>query len=318
MSTNPFIIEAWQLDNNQHVEASSVNALKPNLWVHCQRDAEALAPWLLSLGIDQGVIDAVLAEDTRPRFQKLSNDNFLFILRGVNLNPGEQPDDMLSLRVLYYNNALITLRKFPFKAISIVREQLNQGQGASTAIGVLISIIENLHLKVEDVVVTAEVNLDELQEQLESPNTNSQQKLTNLHRQLLRLNRFLKPQTHAFTDIINSQVSFLKDETYRQSMLNQKDVVQRILEEIDSNLEQAWVLREHIQQRLAENMNKNTYRLSLFAGIFLPLGFVTGLLGVNVGGIPGADYAWSFAILCGLMVGVAGIEYLILRRLKYW
>ncbi|MGI9354547.1 MAG: CorA family divalent cation transporter [Rhizobiaceae bacterium] len=34
-------------------------------------------------------------------------------------------------------------------------------------------------------------------------------------------------------------------------------------------------------------MSCNTYALSIVAAIFLPLGFLTGLLGINVGGMPG-------------------------------
>ena len=38
-----------------------------------------------------------------------------------------------------------------------------------------------------------------------------------------------------------------------------------------------------------EAMNRNMLVLSVVAAIFLPLGLVTGLRGVNVGGIPGAS-----------------------------
>jgi len=38
------------------------------------------------------------------------------------------------------------------------------------------------------------------------------------------------------------------------------------------------------------------------AALFLPLGFLTGLLGINVGGIPGAENPYSFWIFCGILV----------------
>ena len=69
--------------------------------------------------------------------------------------------------------------------------------------------------------------------------------------------------------------------------------------------------------RLSEQLNKNMYVLSVIAGIFLPLGFVTGLLGVNVDGIPGDKTPWAFAVLCVLMVALGVFEVWLFRRFKW-
>ena len=57
--------------------------------------------------------------------------------------------------------------------------------------------------------------------------------------------------------------------------------------------------------------------MSLVAGLFLPLGFLTGLLGINVGGIPLADNPWGFlgvVIFLGLLLAIQ----LVLFRRKHW
>lgn len=61
-------------------------------------------------------------------------------------------------------------------------------------------------------------------------------------------------------------------------------------------------LQDAVESRLADALNKNLYVVAIVSVIFLPLGFVTGLLGINVGGIPGADYSGSFAIVVGLLL----------------
>jgi zinc transporter len=61
-------------------------------------------------------------------------------------------------------------------------------------------------------------------------------------------------------------------------------------------------------------MNRNMYVLAIVAGVFLPLGLLTGLLGINVGGIPGADTPWAFAAVA-VGLGVLGaIELWVLKR----
>jgi zinc transporter len=49
----------------------------------------------------------------------------------------------------------------------------------------------------------------------------------------------------------------------------------------------------------------------------LPLSFVTGLLGVNIGGIPARDRPWAFGALCMVLVLVAAAEYMLLRRFHW-
>ncbi|WP_372797629.1 CorA family divalent cation transporter [Litorivivens sp.] len=51
--------------------------------------------------------------------------------------------------------------------------------------------------------------------------------------------------------------------------------------------------------------------------MFLPLGFFTGLLGINVGGMPGADEALAFWLVCGICVTVVVWEIWLFRK-KQW
>ncbi len=314
-----FIIDSWRFKKGQAAyRAHDPAAWEPGGWYHCQRDLSGLEPWLDNIGLNPALIKALLAEDTRPRFQPLDDGNFLLIIRGVNLNQDEEPDDMLSLRILYYQGSLISLRKHPFKAIAHLHDSLSAGSGPRSLDELLLSIIDQLHQSIEDVVENTETEIDEIQERLDTISHSDQRRLTYLHRQLLKLNRFLKPQTTALSELLISDYAAKLKTAEKQMLHNQKDVILRILENIEAYLDQVWMLREHIQQALAEKMNRNTYWLSLIAGIFLPLSFVTGLLGVNVGGIPGAAAGYAFSILCLILAGVGLVEFLLLRRLKFW
>jgi len=80
--------------------------------------------------------------------------------------------------------------------------------------------------------------------------------------------------------------------------------------------ERAQVMQDEPTNRLSEQMNRNMYLLTIVASIFLPLGFITGLLGVNVGGIPGTEDPQGFLMLCGLLL-VGLLECWIFKRLKW-
>ena len=64
-------------------------------------------------------------------------------------------------------------------------------------------------------------------------------------------------------------------------------------------------------------MNQRLFVLSILSAVFLPISFVTGLFGVNVGGMPGVDSAAAFAILV-TSLAVATLVMLAIFRWRRW
>ncbi|KPD24661.1 MULTISPECIES: CorA family divalent cation transporter [Idiomarina] len=311
-----FLIDSWDFSTSPATACASPTTHQPNCWFHFQRDAEGLSGWLTQAGIPEPLIDAVLEEDTRPRFQRLP-DGFILLLRGVNLASGEQPEDMLSLRLLYYKGALYTFRKRPFNAIAHLRDQLKHQSGPDSLHDFIVSLIEQINLKVEDVVSDAEDAIEKIEGQGFDDTASLQVQLTSLHRRLLRLNRFIRPQLAALEKLTTEAERIMPGELH-QWLINERDTTQRLFEQIDLMLEQIWMQREQIQQAIAEKMNRNTYWLSVIAGVFLPLSFLTGVFGINIGGMPGVESEDAFLIFCVALVVIAVVEFLLLRRLRFW
>jgi Mg2+ and Co2+ transporter CorA len=68
------------------------------LWLHLDFKNERVKKWLFEeSGIDAVSCEALLAEETRPRVVA-SSHSLLLILRGVNCNPGADPEDMVCNR----------------------------------------------------------------------------------------------------------------------------------------------------------------------------------------------------------------------------
>jgi len=59
------------------------------------------------------------------------------------------------------------------------------------------------------------------------------------------------------------------------------------------------------------------YVLSIVAAIFLPLGLITGLLGINVGGIPGTESQLGFTFVSIILVVFALVQYVLFKRKKW-
>lgn len=78
-----------------------------------------------------------------------------------------------------------------------------------------------------------------------------------------------------------------------------------------------WAGPAMVLMREPKSQNVRVYVLSAVSPIFLPLGSLTELIGINVGGFPGADNFWSFGIfLAFLIILIAG--QLVDFRTKKW
>jgi zinc transporter len=98
----------------------------------------------------------------------------------------------------------------------------------------------------------------------------------------------------------------LFDEDHTVHLRETADRITRIAEELDSIRDRATVLQDQVAGQRQETLNQRLLLLSLVSAFFLPLTFLTGLLGMNVQGIPYASEPWSFAVVVGVTVILGG------------
>lgn len=95
-------------------------------------------------------------------------------------------------------------------------------------------------------------------------------------------------------------------------------MVTRYVEELSELRERSQILNDEINNAHGRRLNDITYIFSVVATVFLPLGFLTGLLGVNVGGVPGLEYDNGFWVFVGLCALIVIIQVALFKRLKWF
>ena len=81
--------------------------------------------------------------------------------------------------------------------------------------------------------------------------------------------------------------------------------------------ERATVVQDELSAANASVMEKRGYFLTLVAAVFLPLSFLTGLMGTNVGGIPGATHPRGFVIEVAVVILIAVLSIWWLKRQRW-
>lgn len=301
-------------------EADRLDDWKPEdgaLWLHFDFTNPKAQHWLeTESGIDPIAVTALLEVESRPRLTRVG-EAALMALRGVNYNPGATPDDMIGLRIWLEKDRVVTSFRRKLKSVDDILESLREGTGPSTAAEVVTEIARHLVLRMTDTVDNLEDLTAELEEELiEGASSETRFSLANLRRQVIALRRYMAPQREALASLINAKFTWV-GENLRLSLRETNDRLSRHLEDLDAIRERAAVTQEEIQNRLAERQNVRMYVLSIVAAVFLPLGFLTGLLGINIGGIPGADNPAAFGLFIAFL-SVVVVSQVIFFRFRKW
>lgn len=286
------------------------------LWVHLDRGEHATR-WLHERsGLAPLVVDALVAQDTRPRTFS-HGTGLVVLLRGVNLNPNADPDDMVSIRVWIEAGRIVTVRLRRLMAAQDILDALERGCGPEGPGRFLAALSANLVARMGPIIHELEERLDEIEEAVITDfQIRQRSELSQTRRQAIVLRRYLAPQRDAMNRLVAEPPAFV-DPDMRARLREAADAVQRYVEDLDAVRERAAVTQDEVSGRISEQAERTTYKLTIVATVFLPLGFVTGLLGVNVGGIPGTDSPWAFAILCLLIGGLTAVEVWLLRRVGW-
>lgn len=77
---------------------------------------------------------------------------------------------------------------------------------------------------------------------------------------------------------------------------------------------QARLLQDELMAKLTAESNRLLYFLSVLTAVLLPMSIISGLFGMNVGGIPLTESAHGFWTVSLLAVGIAGLVLYVLRR----
>jgi zinc transporter len=285
--------------------------------VHLDYSNPEVQNWLAEESkLDEVISEALIEEDSRPRCTAF-REGILLGLRGVNMNPGADLEDMVGIRIWFENNRIISTRRRRVLSVADIQKAIDEGTGPETLDDFLVQITGRIMERMRQVIDQMEDNVADLEDQVLTVGSHQlRSQLADLRRQAISLRRYLAPQREALSRLLTEKILWIEDDA-RIRLREVSDQLSRYLEDLDEARDRAAVTQEELGNRLSEQMNNKMYILSIVAAIFLPLGFLTGLLGINVGGIPGADSNLGFAIFMGILLVVVVIQLWYFKK-KNW
>lgn len=285
-------------------------------WVHVNASGPEGQGWIADAGFDAITLAALQADETRPRATP-HGQTVLMNLRGVNLNPGAEPEDMVSLRMFLSRRLVVTVERRELNAVDDVIAGFARGAGPASPGDLVARIALRAADRAEPVVAALNERIDDLEDRApDSGFPRLRGELADIRRMAILMRRYMFPQRDALNSLEIEDLEWI-DQHARARLREATERVTRLAEELDAIRDRAQVVHDMIMDQRAEQMNRQMLLLSVVSAVFLPLGFVTGLLGINLGGIPGAQNPVGFWVVVALLAALAGGLVWLFRRMGF-
>ena len=292
-----------------------INCERP-CWLHLNYTQRQSAEWLQNTPlIPDSVRDALAGDSMRPRVTRLG-DGFMIVLRSVNHNADSRPDQLVAMRVFINDKLIVSTRRRKVYAIDAVLTDLQNGNGPVDGGSWLVDVCDALTDHASEFIEEMHDKIIELEDALMNQEVPARGDLALLRKQLIVMRRYMAPQRDVYARLAIEKMAWMNDDD-RRRMQEVADRLGRGLDDLNAGVARTSILADEVASILAESMNRRTYTMSLMAMIFLPATFLTGLFGVNLGGIPGGNWAMGFTAFCVLLLAMVGGVAIWLKRRKW-
>lgn len=282
------------------------------MWVHLEgRDEADLARLKTSEDIPGVAASALIATETRPRCDTIG-DGAIVNLRGMGDCDPLDSDRLVSVRLWVTRNKVTSLGRRRLAATEMVVAKMEAGKIRDSG-DLVAAFAWAISTQLDPEVSRLGDTLDEIESDMEEVKLyRLRRDITAVRSEAIGFRRFVAPDRDALRTLAETDFEWLAQDD-RLHIVEAADRFARMTEELEAVRERAALLHEQISDLRAEQLDKRGLMISIIAFIFLPLTFITGLLGMNVEGIPYAHAPWAFwgvvAFCAAVGLGVFGWFY---------
>ncbi len=216
------------------------------------------------------------------------------------------------LTFVLQTSVLVTVRRGPMPALNDLIRDLTGGD--PLPLHHLPELIYLILDQFSDVNVDAQISVrDQIQRIAqtldETPNAVDAKDLTSLRRQVESLISLMENQLYSVSRLAAADIEALREphrKAYIQDLVSEAEIAQRGAYRLETRVND--LFRDY-QMVGSDRVEKRLRLLTIVSAITLPLGLIAGLLGMNVGGVPGIGISIGFFVVVTSMILIALAEF---------
>jgi zinc transporter len=293
-------------------ELASANGV---VWLHFNLSDVRARNWIANCErIPEVAKDLLLGRDPHIQLESLK-DSFMGVLGDLHYDFEANPDSLGLLRVYIDRHCMISVRGRPLKAIDRLRLAANHGEQMETSLDLLVHLLEFMTEIFGNVILTSREVVDEIEDQiLKGTFQDKRGEIGNARRNLARLRRHLNGNRQALSQRLIPHLPSWCRSTEISELRRNLELLDALVQDLELVQERARLIQEEMAGRLQERVNQNLYVLSIVTTIFLPVTLITGIFGMNVGGVPWTQESLGFSWAMLTMVATLTATLIVLKR----
>ena len=286
------------------------------VWIHIEGGTGEEIELLRAQDIPDVAANALVATETRPRCDRIE-EGAIVNLRGPASEELDDSDRLVSIRMWVRRGKVNSVTRRPLLATAAVREQMEAGKILDPG-DVVAGFARAISKQLDPEVAQLGDTLDDYESELDDSRAlyRLRTAIARIRSDAIAYRRFVSPNRDALETLAEIDFDWLAEED-RLHIREAADRFARMTEELEAVRERAALLHEQLTDLRGEQMESRALVISIVAFIFLPLTFITGLLGMNVEGIPYAQEPWAFWGVVGFCV-VIGAMVLAWFMWRHW
>jgi len=233
-------------------------------------------------------------------------DYLFIIVHGVNYAVESEVVKTAELAIFLGKNYVVSSHSYPLLSVEAVKQQVERDgrplrrSADFLAYSIIDTLVDNVLPTVDKMTEIAE---DIEEEVIRQPHQSTLEAILKLKRSTVHLHRVMAPQREVLNRISRGDFKIIGDEArifYRDifdHIVRIEDLNQTVRDMTDSAL-------ATYMSSLANKQNEVMKILSIVAAIFLPLGLITGVFGMNFTNMPELNISWGYYAVLGF-IGLA-------------
>ncbi|MCG6875482.1 MAG: hypothetical protein LJE97_10375 [Betaproteobacteria bacterium] len=286
----------------------------PIEWIILNGHDEQDRAWIdKQSGFDEAVKAIVSMPPTHVRRVHLGTEIILTLAR----RDSTTRNDPTGLTMVIDTHRLVTVC---YGTDAIVEEALDRQTTGSVPAGIsriLSLLVAALIRPLDSEITLLSDRIDALEDQaMKASEDGMDDAVVLIGRRALSLRRYLAPM-HDEVSYLALNPDELPGSVEAKSLRRAAESLARLVSALDSSHNRVLLILDQLKNRDVSRQARSMHKLTLVATVFLPLTFITGLLGINVAGIPDAHNPLGFWVVCGILLGVAVLAILLIRWRKW-
>lgn len=284
------------------------------LWLHLNLTHAGALPWLQRhAALAESFVEAQQAGSRSSRIER-DGEHLFAVLNDVTFDFAFDVGDVSTLWMQVSEQLVLSARRAPLRSVDRLRMAVKRGERLGSAVALLDHLLRDQADELQRIVRQATQRVDDIEDALlagRQPGHDGE--VAQLRRLMVRLQRLLAPEPSALLRMLSNPPAWVADHD-KQQLQQASEEFALVLRDIQALQERIRAVQDETAARVAQDNNRTLYVLTMVTVLALPINLVSGLFGMNVGGLPLLEHPHGFWVVLSLIVVLTALVTVLLLR----